>query len=57
LCKKTDELILSIYMLYDVFLCKELSFGSRDDCTCIENFSGIKIAIIKELIMIKKLNP
>jgi len=33
---KTDELILTIYTLYDVFLCKELPFDGRNDCTCIK---------------------
>jgi len=33
---KTDEPVLMIYTLYDVFLCKELPFGGRSDCTCIK---------------------
>jgi len=33
---------LIINTSYDVFLCKELPFGGRDDCTCVKIFSGIK---------------
>jgi len=35
--------ILMIYMLYDVFLHKELPFGGFSDCTCIKIFGGIYI--------------
>jgi len=35
------ELILTIYTLYDVFLCKELPFGVAMIASCIKIFSGI----------------
>jgi len=46
--QKTGGPMLTIYTLYDVFLCKELFFGGCDDCTDVKFFSGInffKIAI------------
>ena len=39
--QNTGELMLTIYMLYDMFLRKELPFGGQDDCTCIKMFCGI----------------
>jgi len=35
-CAKNCPIL--ICTLYDVFLCEELPFGGRDDCTCIKNF-------------------
>ena len=44
-CAKTSGLILTIYVLfrYDVFLCKELPFGSLEACPCVKNFSGVNV--------------
>ena len=40
-CTKTGGPILTIYTLYDVFLCKELPFVIHNDCTYTEIFSGV----------------
>jgi len=37
---KTGGPILTIYTSYDVFP-QGVAFGGRDDCTCINIFSGI----------------
>ena len=37
----TGGLDLTIYTSYDVFLRKQLPFGSRDDCTCVEIVNGV----------------
>jgi len=34
-------MILTIYMSYDVLLCKELPFGGCNHCTCFTNFRGV----------------
>ena len=40
-CAKMCGPILTIYILYDVFLCGELPFEGCSDCTCLIIFSGI----------------
>jgi len=38
--KKTGGPILTLYMSYDVFLCKELPFRDCDDNICVQILLG-----------------
>ena len=49
--QKTGGLVIMICTSYDMFLCKELPFGDRSDCTCVKIFSGMNFLIAVNSLM------